>query len=408
MRYIILIATIVALAFNVFPQVDQQEVTVINIVVPFRAFDGNRFVDNLTISDLVLYEDGIPQNIQSLYLARGNNIERAEGVVSQKPVVSRNFYFLFQLTEYNPQISEALTYFFNNMFFEKDTVTLMTPYNTYSLSKAAVRAKTKNVLIRDTSKRISGDTQVGAADYNSQLNDLKRLVSALASAARGGEQGITSGLESDQTLLTAGGIQMLLPRTMETLNRMEELRVVDEGRIIKFAAQLKRQPGRKYVFFFYQREYRPEIHPNTLNRLMMDYQSDANVRGQLQDLFTFYHRDISLDTERLKQAFADSDILFNFIFMNRQPENVSGIYMREQSEDVFRIFSEVANATGGVVDSSQNPASAFSNAAKISDTYYLLYYSPKEYKSDGRFHNIVVMVKGKNYRITHRQGYIAN
>ncbi|MCK4830960.1 VWA domain-containing protein [bacterium] len=408
MRYIILISTIVALAFNVFPQVDQQEVTVINIVVPFRAFDGNRFIDNLTISDLVLYEDGIPQNIQSLYLARGNNIERAEGVVTQKPVVSRNFYLLFQLTEYNPQISEALTYFFNDMFFEKDTVTLMTPYNTYTLSKAAVRAKTKDVLIRDTIARISGDTQIGAADYNSQLNDLKRLVSALASAARGGEQGITSGLESDQTLLTAGGISMLLPRTMETLNRMEELRVVDEGRIIKFASQLKRQPGRKYVFFFYQREYRPEIHPNTLNRLMMAYQSDTNIQGQLQDLFSFYRRDISLDTERLKQAFADSDILFNFLFMNRQPENVSGIYMREQSEDVFRIFSEVANATGGVVDSSQNPASAFSNAAKISDTYYLLYYSPKEYKSDGRFHNIVVMVKGKNYRITHRQGYIAN
>jgi VWFA-related protein len=408
MRFLILLTAIFLVAVNLIPQADQQEVTVVNIVVPIRVFDGNRFVDNLTLSDLVLYEDGIEQDIQSLYLAKGNNIERAEGATTQRPAVSRNFYLLFQLTEYNPQISDALSYFFNEMFFEKDSVTLMTPYNTYSLSKAAVRVKSKDVLVRDTVKQISGDTQVGASDYNSLLTDLKRLVSAIASTAKGGEQGITSGLESDQTTGTMGGISMLLPRTMETLNRLEDLRVVDEGRIQKFAQQLKRQPGRKTIFFFYQREFRPEIHPNTMSSLMTTYQSDANVRGQLQDLFTFYRRDLSLDTERLKQTFADSDILFNFIFMNRQPENVSGIYMREQSEDVFSVFSEVASATGGVVDSSQNPASAFANAAKVSDTYYLLYYSPKEYKSDGRFHNIVVMVKGKNYRITHRQGYIAN
>jgi VWFA-related protein len=389
-------------------QIEQEEVTVINIVVPLRVFDGDRFVANLTLNDLELFEDGVPQKIQSLFLVNGNSVAKAEAPLSQRPILARNFYLLFQLTEYNPQISEAINFFFNDVFLENDTVTMMTPHNVYALSKAAIRAKTKNTLAKDTINLIVNDTQVGAADYNSQLNDLKRLVSAISATTQTGDQRITSGLESDQTLLASGGIQFLLPRIRDTLQRMEELRIVDERKILKFSTQLKRQFGRKYVFFFYQREYRPELHPNAMNKLMTEYQDDANIRGQMQDMFNYYRRDISLNTERLQQSFADSDILFNFIFLNKQPENVSGILMREQSEDMFRIFSDVASATGGITDSSQNPATAFRNAVAVADNYYLLYYSPANYKPDGKFHRIVVMIKGKNYRITHRKGYLAN
>jgi VWFA-related protein len=386
----------------------QHEVVVRNIVIPFRVFDGDRFINNLTKDDIELFEDGIPQKIQALYLANKNEIVRAEADVTQVPALSRNFYLLFQLTDYHPQISQVLDYFFNDVFLEKDMVTMMTPLKNYTLSKAAVRSKSKEIIINDSVNVISNDTKKESLEYNNLLNDLKRIVSSITAATRQGERSITSGLESDQSLDSAGGVQLLLPRAMETLNKMENLRMVDEEKIIKFATQLKRQPGRKYVFFFYQREYRPELHPNTLNQLMSTYNNDASIRGQLQDLFTFYHRDISLNTEKIKQAFSDSDILFNFIFLNKQPENVTGIYMKEQSEDVFKIFSDVASATGGTVDSSQNPAAAFKNAAEIADTYYLLYYSPKEYKSDGRFHRVTVMVKGKNYRVTHREGYFAD
>ena len=74
------------------------------------------------------------------------------------------------------------------------------------------------------------------------------------------------------------------------------------------------------------------------------------------------------------EDFADASILFNLIFMHKEPENVSGIYMREQSEDVFRTFLEIAQAAGGIVESSQNPVAAFKNTLKIAESYYLLYY----------------------------------
>jgi hypothetical protein len=82
--------------------------------------------------------------------------------------------------------------------------------------------------------------------------------------------------------------------------------------------------------------------------------------------------------------------------------------MKEHSEDIFGPFLEMADATGGFADSSANPDFLFQAAVKASENYYLLYYSPKGYKSDGSFKNITVRVKDKDYRVTHRVGYYAN
>jgi len=45
---------------------------------------------------------------------------------------------------------------------------------------------------------------------------------------------------------------------------------------------------------------------------------------------------------------------------------------------------------------------------EASENYYLIYYKPKDYKSDGKFKKIKVKIKGKNYRVLHRAGYIAD
>jgi hypothetical protein len=82
--------------------------------------------------------------------------------------------------------------------------------------------------------------------------------------------------------------------------------------------------------------------------------------------------------------------------------------MVEHSEDIFSAFREMAQATGGITTSSANPEYLFKRASDAVDSYYLLYYRPKSYRADGKFRNIKVKVKGKNYRVTHRAGYIAD
>jgi hypothetical protein len=119
-------------------------------------------------------------------------------------------------------------------------------------------------------------------------------------------------------------------------------------------------------------------------------------------------RDISFNVDLVKQAYADSSISIHFLFLTPAIKHVQGVYFQERSEDIFSAFREMADATGGFVDSSANPASSFKRAVEASENYYLLYYSPDDYQKDGLFKEIKVRVKEKDFKVTHRMGYFSN
>jgi len=409
MKYIAIIYILLVLLFlipQLFAQAVQHEAIVANISVSLRVFDGDRFVEDLTLNDLELYEDGKPQKIQGLYLTRQSVIERSQAGRDFSPNTARRFYFMFQITDFNPQITEAIDHFFTHVYQPEDQVVIMTPIKNYVLSQEALEVKTRDAIIQDIRNALRRDTSVGVSEFNSLVRDLKRIVHSLTAIGTSSERTMYNLESSDST--SSSSLEYLLPRYHDTLQHLEELRLVEEGRFIRFAAQLKKLDEQKIVFFFYQREFRPEIEAGALDRLLTFTQSDHSVQAQLRELFYFYHREVNLSGTKLCQAFSDASIVFNLIYMNRQQENIAGIYMREQSEDVFKVFSQVAASSGGIVDTSQNPAAAFANASSLTDRSYLLYYSPEAYVRDGGFRNIVVKVKDRDYRVLHRQGYYAN
>jgi hypothetical protein len=405
MRKFIFAIAILFLTLNLFSQVDEREITVTNVVVPVKVLDGNKLVENLTIEDFELYEDGILQKIEALYLVQETNVERKETLKEFYPPLSRHFDLLFQTIDYNPKIAEAIDYFFNNVFRPEDTLTILTPVDNYNLSRNVIQKVSKEDISKAMQNIVRKDTNVGSSSYRSLMRDLKRIVGSISSVGRSEESaGEFSYGEGDTSSL-----ELMFPRYRETLQKMETLRMVDYKKFIKFAASRKAMKrGQKNVFFFYQREFRPEISPGVQNRLSSTFQDKPQILSEIQDLFNFYRRDFAFDTEKVIQAFADASISFNLIFMNKEPERSVGISMREQSEDAFNAFSKLAEATGGIVDSSQNPAPAFINALDNSQSYYLLYYSPSDYKKDGKFKSIEVKLKNKNFKIAHRLGYFTN
>jgi VWFA-related protein len=388
---------------NLFSQVEQHEVDVVNIEVPVRVTDGGKFVEELQTTDFEVYEDGILQTIESFYLIKNAKLSHQEVSSLATPDISRSFIFLFQCTDYNPQISEAIDYFFQQVLLKGDTLAVMTPLGRYALSKQALRSKSKNQLSRDLESKIRRDTIIGAGEYNSLLNDLKRIVRSIASSA--GARPALTGIDSDAG--SGFDLELQLPRYKETLDRLDVIRMVDEQKLITFAHQLKPLDGQKIVFFFYQREFRPEIEARILNQIITLNQDRPEILNYAQDLFLMYNRSIEYHADRITEAFSDSSVMFNFIYMHKEPEDIRGIKMQEQSEDVFNLFTQVALATGGISDSSQNPSVGFQNAADACAQYYLLVYSPQNYKSDGSFRRIKVYLKDKNFNVTHRVGYYA-
>jgi len=70
MKKSIIIFGVFILSFTLLAQEISHETLVINIEVPVRVFKGSRFIDNLTIDDFEVYEDGKLQRLEAGYLVK--------------------------------------------------------------------------------------------------------------------------------------------------------------------------------------------------------------------------------------------------------------------------------------------------------------------------------------------------
>jgi hypothetical protein len=128
-------------------------------------------------------------------------------------------------------------------------------------------------------------------------------------------------------------------------------------------------------------------------------------------------RDVQFDIDRLARIFGQNQLDFNFIFLTGEETLETSLDMHpsrwEDYEKVditgefFAVFKKIAQMTGGLTISSQNPLASTKKAVEVADRYYLLYYQPKNAAMDGTFREIKVQVKDRGYSVFHRKGYLA-
>ena len=388
-KYTILLAILV-FSLTLFAQEIQEEAVAINIEVPVRVFKGKTFIENLTIDDFEIYENGVLQTVDAVYFIRKAEIKRKEikepenKTINEKqtafsPDLSRTFVFMFEIIEYLPKIGDVLDYFFESMIRPDDSLFIATPLKTYKFNSQASEGFSKEDIANQLKRILRAVTSISSSEYRSQLRHINTIE------------------KQDPTVV--GGDQKKY-QLLDALGHLKQLRYFDVEKAVDFANYLKKKEGQKHVFFFFQKTRMP----------ISKYLSEIDEMGLLHD--------ISLDSNKLKRAFADSTISCNFLYITKtitessdlRPLPLTGkvTKLMESAMDSFRGFSEIAEVTGGLIDSSANVAASFERAVDYSESYYLLYYSPLYYMADGKFKNIKVKVKGQGYRITHRTGYVAN
>jgi hypothetical protein len=377
------------------------------IQVPVRVFDGTRFVDDLKLGDFEIYEDGFSIPPDSLHLVKGRSIARQEGPATFQPDTSRTFYLMFQTVDWDPKLAGAIDHLFSSVLIAGDSMTLVTPTKPYALQKDALATKSPAQLSKAMQDILRRDIQRGGGQYRDITRELTRLTRSIGNVGAGATDEIERELDSESTM--GFGLEQQIDHYRNALMTMESLRLVDEKKLLAFAGLLKAVPGQKTLFLFYAREYRPEINPRAIQTLMSLYQDNPTILGNLMDLFQLYKRETTFNSELVKKAFADAGIVFHFIFMEKKSQRVFGAFMREQSEDTFPGFKDIAAATGGVTEISQNPAASFVRASAASGDYYLLSYIPPASGAGGGFRKIEVKVKkpGAAYTVVNRLGYFA-
>ncbi len=379
---IILGITILALMLSAVPQELQHEAVAVNIEIPVRVYQGDTFIDDLNMEDFLVYEDGELQPIEAVYLIKRTSIEREEKLAaSQKlfaPELNRQFILVFEVLRWLPRLAEALDYFFYYVYEPGDELIVTTPVTTYKLTDQDIQKELKGRLSDELKEKLRRDINLGNMEYQSLIRDMWSL------------EGIEGG---DQ--VTVGSLQSDLYR------QLRDYKFFDETKMLQMSDYLKSLSGQKHVFLFYQKEQVPV--PRGVGQ---------SERLQFFELF----KHISFDVERIKQVFSDSTISTHFLFLTTKlnspvdVESIDGqnLGYADISADIFSAFSEIATTTGGLVYGSANPYAAFRKASDASQNYYLVYYTPKAYTSDGGFRSIRVEIKGKKYKVLHRAGYLAD
>jgi VWFA-related protein len=408
-----------------------EEAFVINIEVPVRVFKGSRFIDDLTINDFEITENGKPQKLEAVYYVKKRSVERRDEIQRFAPRTDRNFFLFFEISDYMPKIGEALDYFIQNVIMPGDGLTIVSPMKTYRLKPRAFEARSREEIVEKIKGILRMDSLIGSSEYRDIIHELEDMAKAMAAGithqrtspetATRTRAGTTTGTTTAATAFTQWvvgtedvaqysdfGFDEMLNRYAEALGRLDNLRSVDQKQLVNFSKVLKNEQGQKYVYLFYQREFVPKIDPKILYQYIETYQDRPDIAQTVQGLFEFYKRETPFDVNLIKKASADSSVAIHFLLISDPPKSTEGVRFEEQSEDIYSAFSQMAEATGGFTESSANPVYLMKSAVEASENYYLLYYSPRPYVKDGKFREISVRIKNKDYRVVHRLGYYAN
>ncbi len=393
----------------------QYETGAINIEIPVRVFKGDAFIDNLKIDDFEVYEDGKLQTLDAVYLIKKTNIERKEENKKFTPETARSFYLFFDLTEYDPRVRKGLEYFVKEVLLPGDDLIIVTPVKTYRMKSETFTIIGRDKIFDQLMGLLRRDIQIGTAEYRSVLEDLKGLALAISTSFPQTDTTTQDAMQLGDAFSTSSSIyrdetpvEQKLQQYAESLMRLENLRTIEQQKLTDFADHLKNLPGQKDVFFFYQREFIPKVDPKLLALYMAAFNDRPDLIQSLSGLFEFFRRETPIDVDFVKKAYSDSSAAIHFLFLSKPPPRIPGIVLEEQSDDMFAPLMEMSRATGGFSSVSANAEAIMKKAVAASENYYLLYYTPRNYTSDGQFHNIEVKVKSGNYRISHRLGYIAD
>jgi hypothetical protein len=392
-----------------FSQQNAENTFVINIEVPVRVFEGRHFVENLTIEDFELSENGIPQKIEAVYLVKKRTVERSDEKKRFSPSTNRIFFLVFEISEYTSEIGDAIDYFHQNVLSPGDRIVIITPMKTYRLKERVLEYLTPQQMSDQLKEILRKEALIGNAEYRDAIDELVGIAKSLSANSAGDSNDQAQQL--DEYTVAGFGRMPLEKQIMKyknTLDRIRKLRRIDQQKLLYFAETLKKESGQKVVFLIYQREYLPQVEPSIMDKFTAQYQDKPQIIRGLYDISETSRRDIPFDVDLVKKAYSDSSVSVHFLFLTPPVKYVSGVYFQERSEDIYSAFKEIATATGGFFESSANPTACLKDAIHSSENYYLLYYSPKNYEKDGRFKKISVRVKESDYKIIHRMGYIAN
>lgn len=272
---------------------------------------------------------------------------------AEKPNVRSNYILIFQATEYDSKIGDAIDFFFKKILKPEDHLSIITPVNPYNFSPQTRQTYPIEKLIERTKDVLKRDITIGVANYQQILANMMQLVRDISG-------NMVSGADASASSSTAlsSDLKSSLGQYRQLLENMRNLRKLNENLFMQLAGLFKKETGKNYLYIFYQKELRIIPNPNALQRLVQSYEYKADAT----ELFESDRDEAFLNTETVGMALKDASVTLNFIYLNKSGKTGGGMEYKEFSGDVYNALSKLATATGGFAETTSKPEAALKNA----------------------------------------------
>jgi hypothetical protein len=392
-----------------------ETVTVENIEVPVRVFDGKRPVGGLTKNDFQLFLNGKKKQINGFYEVR-KALAAKSGQDPQATTAEnsreRLFLLLFNLNDYHQDLNSLLDIFFKEVIQPGDRLMVLTNHFFFPEWKTADLEKTKQevlVLLEKEIKKLRSDKVWFEGELKSMAATLK---SRLADPAEKSISIYPAHIYKDFFLTYQLVLEDLRDKYM---NLPVDL-------YINIAKYLKGLDMDKWVLNFYQIGRLPLLDKFGDVGKSLEYYidlgssggqssgrpgfgSDSNPKEAARRLQSIYYdfqfqmkQSENAMVEDISKAFVNSGATFHTMLLKPINPGFSKDFKYESVHtDSETVLKKVAQMTGGSVITSNKMKTFVKKISAREDIIYMLTYVPgrKEKKSP----KLKVTVPGKNYKV---------
>lgn len=262
-----------------------------------------------------------------------------EGSGPKEGDMPRNFVLFFEVLDYTRELGDAVTFFFNQVLEPDDQLIIYSPARAYGFSKSTL-ARPKRELGAAMQEKLRGDISACGSSYKIIINDMKVQVRDIENNVLG---------ISDAPI----NLKDSLTIYRQNIDNLLTLRKVNESLLMQIANMFKTQQGKNHMVMIYQAEFRPIPNKETLSRL----RAIPVISFEVAELFSSDSQKPPLDTENFMDIFTKVPLTLHFLYI--KPKDTSSVQdFKEHSADMYDVFTKIAKATGGIVETTANPEAA--------------------------------------------------
>jgi hypothetical protein len=251
----------------------------------------------------------------------------------------RNFVLFFEILDYTKDIGDAVSFFFTRVLDPGDQLIIYTPARVYGYSKSTL-SQPKRDLVIAMQDHLRADTAACSSNYKIIMNDMKIQTRDIENSETGSADG-QAGLKSSLTMYR------------QNLANLQSLRKVNETLLSQIINMYKTQQGKNHMVMIYQAEFRPIPNKDTLNSLM----SIPIISFEVSELFMGENQKPTLNAGEFIDAFKEIPVTLHFLYIKSKDASL-GRDFKEHSSDMYSVFSQMAKATGGIVETTASPEAA--------------------------------------------------